>query len=105
MEVFLVATMMIGKAFRKVKEEDMVRPRVRDVCRDPSSPDTSRHGVKNNSSLDRSIYGGGGEDLVLKKVKAPARGVPADVMIVRQGSGVAQASGPNPMSFPSVNNR
>ena len=35
--------------------------------------------------------------------KAPARGVPADVMIVRQGSGVAQASGPNPMSFPSVN--
>ena len=37
--------------------------------------------------------------------KAPARGVPADVMIVRQGSGVAQASGPNPMSFPSVNNR
>jgi len=43
LEVFLVATMMIGKAFRKVKEEDMVRPRVRDVCRDPSSrtpPDT-----------------------------------------------------------------
>ena len=35
--------------------------------------------------------------------KAPARGVPADVMRVRQGSGVAQASGPNPMSFPGVN--
>ena len=40
---------------------------------------------------------------MLECSKAPARGVPADVMIVRQGSGVAQASGPNPMSFPSVN--
>ena len=38
-----------------------------------------------------------------RKGKAPARGVPADVMRVRQGSGVAQASGPNPMSFPGVN--
>ena len=35
--------------------------------------------------------------------KAPARGVPGGTMIVRQGSGVAQASGPNPMSFPGVN--
>ena len=36
-------------------------------------------------------------------LKAPARGVPGGTMIVRQGSGVAQASGPNPMSSPGVN--
>ena len=35
--------------------------------------------------------------------RPPHGRVPADVMRVRQGSGVAQASGPNPMSFPSVN--
>ena len=64
------------------------------------------HGAREGSDTDlqpplnRGAYGS-----VATETKAPARGVPGGTMRVRQGSGVAQASGPNPMSFPSVNNR